>query len=101
TRRQCRPNPRAVACDLRESPAMPGPLLTTDTHDALRAAARDGVSTLECSLDLGRTRITVTVHAGGWPWQGIDYPFIDDCRERTIYHWTGTDWEAVQRFSGS
>lgn len=74
---------------------MPGPLLTSEVQhamrDALRAAADAGSAILECSLDLGRTRTTVTVDAGGWSWQGIDYPFIDDCRERTIYHWTGTD----------
>ena len=80
---------------------MPGPLLTAETHAALRAGAREGATTLECSLDLGRTRTTVTVDAGGWSWQGINYPFIEDCRERTIYHWTGTTWEPVQRFSGS
>jgi uncharacterized protein len=80
---------------------MPGPLLTADTHAALRAAAREGTSTLECSLDLGRTQTTVTVDAGGWSWQGIHYPYIEDCRERTIYGWTGADWEALQRFSGS
>ena len=80
---------------------MPGPLLTAETHAALRAAARDGATAFEVSLDLGRTRTTVTVDAGGWSWQGIKYPFIDDCRERTIYHWTGTAWEAAQRFSGS
>src|SRR5690606_22278184 len=87
--------------DLRESPAMPGPLLTAETHAALRAAAGDGAMALECSLDLGRTRTTVEVHAGGWRWQGHNYPWIDDRRERPVYHWTGTAWEAVQRFSGS
>ncbi|MBX3664401.1 MAG: hypothetical protein KF834_01830 [Burkholderiales bacterium] len=80
---------------------MPGPLLTLETHNALRAAARGGADTLECSLDLGRSRTTVAVHAAGWSWRGTNHPFIEDCRERTIYHWTGTAWEAVQRFSGS
>jgi predicted methyltransferase len=84
---------------------MPGPLLTSEVQhamrDALRAAADAGRATLECSLDLGCTRTTVTVDIGGWSWQGSGYPFIEDCRERTIYHWTGTAWEAVQRFSGS
>jgi len=80
---------------------MPGSLLTSEIHDALLAAARDGVATLECSLDLGRTRTTVSVHAYGWSGQGVNYPFVDDCRERTIYWWTGADWEPAQRFSGS
>jgi len=39
-------------------------------HDALRAAARKGLATVECSLDLERSRTTVQVDATGWTWQG-------------------------------
>ena len=80
---------------------MPVPLLTSEVQDALRAAAEANVATLECSLDLGRTQVTVAVRASAWSWQDCDYPFLDDCRERTIYWWTGADWAPVQRFSGS
>ena len=74
------------------------PLLTLPTHDMLLAAAKAGMGSVSCSLDLGRSQTTVSVRADGWSWQAQDYPFIDDCRERTIYYWTGDGFEAVSRF---
>ena len=76
---------------------MNGPLLTKEVHDALRAGAQN----VECSLDLGRSRTTVAVDAEGWTWQGRQYPYLDSCKDRTIYHWTGESFEPVQRYSGS
>ena len=38
---------------------MTGPLLTQPVHEILRAAARAGASTVECSLDLESTRTSV------------------------------------------
>ena len=74
------------------------PLLTLPTHDALLAAARTGADSVSCSLDLGRTQTTVSIRTDGWSWLGKDYPFIDNCRDRTIYYWTGDGFEAVSRF---
>ena len=76
---------------------MIGPLLTKKVHDALRA----GAQTVECSLDLDRSRTTVEVDPAGWSWQGRRFPFLDVCKDRTIYHWTGEDFQPVQRYSGS
>lgn len=76
---------------------MIGPLLTRQVHDALRG----GASTVECSLDLGRTRTRVETDATGWTWQGRRYPYIDGCRDRSIYHWTGEAFEPVQRYAGA
>lgn len=77
------------------------PLLTLPVHTALLAAARAGAATVECSLDLGRSRVTVALRQDGWSWQGYDYPFPENCRERTIYYWSGDAWEAVQRFGNA
>ena len=74
-----------------------GPLLTEKVHRALRA----GAATVECSLDLGRSTSAVAVDAGGWTWQGRRFPFLETCKDRTIYHWTGEAFEPVQRYSGS
>jgi predicted methyltransferase len=74
-----------------------GPLLTQEVHDALRAGARK----VECSLDLGRTRVAVEADAAGWTWQGRRYPFLDACKERTIYYWTGEEFQPVQRYTSS
>jgi predicted methyltransferase len=75
-----------------------GPLLTRDVHDALRAAVRAGASTIECSLDLARSRTRVEPDAAGWTWQGSRYPYLDACRERTVYYWDGAQFEPVARF---
>ena len=78
-----------------------GPLVTQKVHEALRAAARAGASALECSLDLDRSKTAVAVGAAGWSWQGRPYPYLESCKERTIYHWTGDAFEPVARYSGS
>jgi predicted methyltransferase len=75
-----------------------GPLLTSNVHDALLAARDRGAATLDCSLDLGRTSTTVAVGATRWTWQGAAYPYLEACRERTIYHWDGAAFRAVSRY---
>jgi predicted methyltransferase len=74
-----------------------GPLLTRKVHDTLRA----GAQTVECSLDLDRSRTTVEADAAGWTWQGRRYPYLKACKDRTIYHWTGEVFEPVQRYTTS
>jgi hypothetical protein len=78
-----------------------GPLLTSRVHETLRLAQRDGAVAVECSLDLERTRTTVGLAANGWEWRGAHYPWLDECRERTIYHWNGTSFEPVSRYTSS
>jgi predicted methyltransferase len=80
---------------------MTSPLLTRKVHDALLAAARAGIPTVDCSLDLDRTTVTVQVDGDGWSVAGQRYPHLRRCRERTIYHWTGSAFEPVSRFTGS
>ncbi len=80
---------------------MIAPLLTQEVHEALRAAARAGAPSVECSLDLERSRTTVEVGAAGWIWQGQRFPYLQTCRDRTIYHWAGETFEPVARFTTS
>src|SRR5436190_20330406 len=80
---------------------MIGPLLIRRVHETLRAAARAGAHAVECSLDLDRSKTTVEVDAAGWICQGRRYPFLDTCRDRTIYHWAGESFEPVARFTTS
>jgi predicted methyltransferase len=77
------------------------PLLTLDLHDELLAAARAGRATLDCSLDLGRSTTTIAVGDGAWNWAGRAYPYLESCRDRTVYHWTGEAFEPVARYSAS
>jgi uncharacterized protein len=79
----------------------PKPLLTRKVHDALLAAARTGAATVECSLDLDRTRVHVQVDPNGWAFGSQRFPFLQRCKERTIYYWTGADFEAAARFTTS
>ena len=76
-----------------------GPLLTQATWQALLAARAAGQTTLDCSLDLDRTRSAVQLKAVGWTSEGIDYPDLNVCKERTIYHWAGESFQPVARFS--
>jgi predicted methyltransferase len=78
-----------------------GPLLTLKVFEQMRAALAAGASALQCSLDLGRSRAEVAVTAAGWSWQGSHYPWPAALKDRTIYHWTGTAFEPVSRYSGS
>ena len=80
---------------------MNSPLLTLKVHEQLRAAVNDGASTAECSLDLDRSTATVGVDSTGWTWQGQHFPFLETCKDRTIYFWDGADFEPVSRFATS
>jgi uncharacterized protein len=78
-----------------------GPLLILKTHEQLMAAVRAGASEVTCSLDLGRSTTTVCVEESGWTWQGRRYPYLEKCKDRTIYYWSGTEFTAVSRYSTS
>lgn len=78
-----------------------GPLLTLQVHQALLAARAAGISVVECSLDLGRSIATAAVSASGWMWNGHHFPFLDVCKDRTIYHWADEHFAPVARFTTS
>ncbi len=78
-----------------------GPLLTLEVHATLRAAARAGATTVECSLDLGRSRTSVELHDAGWRWRGQRFPYLDTCKDRTVYYWAGESFQPVARFTTS
>ena len=80
---------------------MIGPLLTTKVHKTLRAAANSGAGVVTCSLDLDRSTTSVELDAAGWKWQGQRFPWIQRCKERTIYFWDGERFEPAARFDTS
>jgi len=79
----------------------PTPLLTERECAALAAARAAGRAQVECTLDLGRTRSTVTVAANEWTWEGRGFAYAGRCRPRTIYHWTGVGFEPAARYTSS
>ena len=76
-----------------------GPLLTSKVLEQLRAAARTGLTTLECSLDLQRSTTLVDVTVAGWIWKGQRFPYLDSCKDRTIYHWDGEHFQPAARYA--
>jgi predicted methyltransferase len=78
-----------------------GPLVTHDVHESLLAARRSGTASIDCSLDLGRSRTRVAVHEAGWTADGATYPFLEACQERSIYYWTAGRFEPLSRYAGS
>jgi predicted methyltransferase len=77
------------------------PLLTLKVNDQLRAARDAGAKTLSCSLDLDRSRTEVELTAAQWAWNGAHFPYLEKCKDRTIYYWSGASFEPVARFTHS
>ncbi len=78
-----------------------GPLLTAAVHRSLRDALAAGATECRCSLDLGRSTVEVGVAPGAWTFAGTAYPWLDDCRERTVYAWTGAAFEPLARYGSA
>lgn len=78
-----------------------GPLLTARVHERMRVARRRGEDVLACSLDLERSQTQVELGADEWRWRGRGYPYLERCKERTIYRWAGAGFEPVARFGAS
>ncbi len=74
------------------------PLITRALHDALLAARTAGAAALECSLDLGRSRTTVEVGQDAWTALDRPFPYLEECKARTIYHWTPEGFRPAARF---
>jgi uncharacterized protein len=81
--------------------ALTLPLLTLAVFQKLATARTRGEPRLTISLDLGRTTATVEPGLDSWRWQQMRYPYPENIRDRTIYAWSGTAFEAVSRFQGS
>lgn len=77
------------------------PLLTLKVHTQLLAAVRRGATMLECSLDLERSVVQVDVAADHWSWEQVRYPYLDQCKERTVYYWNGAGFDTVARFTNA
>ena len=77
------------------------PLLTAPLFAELRRACHDGSLTWRCSLDLGQTVTDVILRPDHWEARGGTFPYLEHAKDRTIYHWGGSDFMPVARFSGS
>jgi len=84
-----------------ESVPSRGPLLTARVHEGMVVARRRGECVIECSLDLDRSQTQVELGFNEWRWHERSYPYLERCKERTIYHWAGAAFEPVARFGTS
>ena len=79
------------------------PLLTAPVMQLLLAARPTGSQSVEvsCSLDLGRSMTVAEAKADGWAWNGGEFPYVARCKERTVYLWSGHEFEAAARYGAS
>lgn len=78
-----------------------GPLLTLKVHQELRRAKESGARTVQCSLDLGRSTTQVEVADNAWCWQDQHFPYLESCKDRTVYHWADGAFQPLMRFTTS
>jgi len=67
----------------------------------MRAALKTGASAVQCSLDLDRSTALVEVTDTGWSQAGEHFPWLENCKDRTIYYWDGADFQPAARFTTS
>lgn len=77
------------------------PLLTLPVHTALLAARAAGQPTADLSLDLGRSTTIAQIGTAEWTWNAHSFPYLETCKDRTIYHWDGDSFQPVSRFTNS
>jgi uncharacterized protein len=77
------------------------PLLTAEIQAELLQAVRTGRASIECSLDLGRSRTCVDASEDDWSWQGRRYPYIEPCRDHTVYFWDEGSFRPIARYTAS
>jgi len=80
------------------APHPTSPLLTSTEIGQIRRAHDAGFDSVKLSLDLQRSLSSVHLGSGEWRWDGRSFPYPDRCKERTIYHWTDGQFEAVARY---
>jgi uncharacterized protein len=67
----------------------------------MRSALLAGASDLECSLDLDRSLSTVRVTQQGWSYAAGEFPWLEACKDRTIYYWDGAAFQVAARYTTS
>ena len=80
--------------------ALP-PLLTLAVHESLLAARAAGARFVECSLDLGLSSTRVAITADAWVWNQHSFPYLERCRDRSVYSWIDSNFQPLARFSTS
>ena len=64
-------------------------------------ARTSGAAAIECSLDLERSVTTVEIREAEWVCQGGTYPYLERCKDRTVYYWSDCEFRPVARYNSS
>jgi predicted methyltransferase len=52
-------------------------------------------------VDLQRSTCAIDLQPQRWMWSGAAYPYLPDCKQRTIYYWHNDRFQPVSRFTRS
>ncbi len=76
------------------------PTLTADVADSLCRARDSGLTEYSCSLDLGRSLVTVRLGPDDWSVGEAAYPYPrpKSLKDRSVYYWSGTGFEVISRY---
>jgi len=77
-----------------------GPLLTLALHERMLGARADAPTSLEASVDLERSTTVLGIEPESWTCGERRFPYLERCRDRTVYWWTGAAFEPVARYGG-
>jgi uncharacterized protein len=77
------------------------PLLTATLIEKLLAARNGGATTLQCSVDLERSIVTVELWVDCWVWQGTRFPYPASYKDRTVYFWQEDAFQPIARFGSA
>jgi predicted methyltransferase len=75
--------------------------LTLKVHEQMRAALHAGAPALECSLDLDRSSTLVGLAPQGWSYADCEFPWLEGCKDRSIYYWNGSAFQVAARYSAA
>lgn len=78
-----------------------GPLLTLPVHEALLRARKQQLASVEASFDLDKSIERVTIAVEHWEWRGHAFPYLERCKDRTVYAWQDGEFAAVARYSNA
>lgn len=83
-----------------EPVALSPPLLTLAVAERLIVAQDRAEPRITVSLDLGKSTVIVEPAAEVWICALGEFPYPFGLKERTVYAWSGSDFEPISRFDG-
>lgn len=67
----------------------------------MRMALSAGAHVVECSLDLERSTTSVEITDAGWIHDSGRFPWLEGCKDRTVYYWNGAAFAPVARYGSA